>query len=71
MDSVDSMVSGIKTIKFKKFGTNFELDIDYTGNFLELALYDDAIDDVNRDSMLKSVNLDTDPIWSESVKLDD
>ena len=65
------MVSGIKTIKFKKFGTNFELDIDYTGNFLELALYDDAIDDVNRDSMLKSVNLDTDPIWSESVKLDD
>ena len=71
MYGVISMVSGIKTIKFKKFGTNFELDIDYTGNFLELALYDDAIDDVNRDSMLKSVNLDTDPIWSESVKLDD
>tara|TARA_R110002051_G_scaffold136836_1_gene209419 strand:- start:474 stop:689 length:216 start_codon:yes stop_codon:yes gene_type:complete len=71
MYGVNSMVSGIKTIKFKKFGTNFELDIDYTGNFLELALYDDAIDDVNRDSMLKSVNLDTDPIWSESVKLDD
>ena len=71
MDSVDSMVSGIKTIKFKKFGRNFELDIDYTGNFLELNLYDDEAINVDRDSMLKSVNLDTDPIWNESVDLVD
>jgi len=71
MYGVNSMVSGIKTIKFKKFGRKFELDIDYTGNFLELALYDDEAIDVDRDSMLKSVNLDTDPIWSESVNLDD
>ena len=71
MVSMDTMVKQIKTIKFKKFGKDYELDIDWSGNFLELAVYDqEALDEsIDRDSMLQNVNLDTEPIWRDSVDL--
>jgi len=69
MYGVNSMVKDTKIIKFKHFGKRYELEIDWTSNYLELALYDEAALNVDRDSMLQSVNLDTDPIWSDSVEL--